>query len=128
MLSLGRFRAILIFQLSLLAILALLISVLAGLDGAQGAAIATSSVEVASAIAGFFMLTYRRSRLRPSLRAVPKVALALAVAATPALLPIGEPARVGCSAALYLVVLLALRGLPGELLALLPTRRLAAPK
>jgi hypothetical protein len=49
------------------------------------------------------------------------------VAATPALLPIGEPARVACSAVLYLIVLLALRGLPAELLALLPTRRLATP-
>ena len=106
----------------------MLISVLASLDGAHGAAIATSSVEVGNAIIGLFILTYHRSRLRPSLKVVPKVALALAVAATPALLPIGEPARVACSAALYVIVLLALRGLPAELLALLPTRRLATPE
>jgi O-antigen/teichoic acid export membrane protein len=127
MLSLARYRATMIFNLSALAMLAASVTVLASIDGAHGAAIATSGVEVADAIIAFYILTYRRPHLRPSLRAVPKVALALAVAATPALLPIGEPARVACSAVLYVIVLMALRAVPSEVLALLPTRRLARP-
>jgi PST family polysaccharide transporter len=122
LLSLGRHRAILIFNLYALVAVIAAVSLGASLDGARGAAIATSAVELANAIIGLRMLTHGRAHLNPSLRAVPKVAVALAVAALPALLPVDEPARVAISAVLYLAALLALRALPSELLALLPGR------
>jgi O-antigen/teichoic acid export membrane protein len=124
LLSLGRHRTILVFNLIALAAVVVAVSILAPLDGARGAAIGTSGVEVANAIIGAWLLSRHRRHLRPSLRVVPKVVVALAVAATPALMPIGEPARVALSAALYLIALLLLRALPAELLALSPTRRL----
>jgi O-antigen/teichoic acid export membrane protein len=124
LLSLGRHRTILVFNLLALAAVVVTVSILAPLDGARGAAIGTSGVELANAIVGAWLLTRRRHHLRPSLTVIPKVAIALAVAATPALMPIGEPARVALSCALYLVALLLLRALPAELLALSPTRRL----
>jgi O-antigen/teichoic acid export membrane protein len=122
LLSLGRHRAILLFNLSALASVVVAVSILANVDGARGAAIGTSAVELANAIVGAWLLAHGRKHLRPSLRVLPKVAIAIAIAAAPALLDISEPARVAISAALYLIALLALRALPSELLALLPGR------
>jgi O-antigen/teichoic acid export membrane protein len=122
LLSLARHRAILLFNLSALLAVVVAVSILASIDGARGAAIGTSAVEVANAIVGAWLLAHGRAHLRPSLRVLPKVAVAIAVAAAPALLDISEPARVAISAVLYLAVLLALRALPSELLALLPAR------
>lgn len=48
--------------------------------------------------------------------------MVVALAATPVLLPVDEPARVALSGAIYLVALLTLRALPQELVALLPGR------
>jgi O-antigen/teichoic acid export membrane protein len=123
LLSLGRHRAILLFNLYALLAVIVVVSITASLDGARGAAIGTSSVELANALIGLRMLTHGRAHLHPSLRVLPKVALAIAVAALPALLPIDEPARVALSLVLYLIVLLALRALPAELIALVPHRR-----
>jgi O-antigen/teichoic acid export membrane protein len=124
LLSLGRHRAILLFNLFALAAVVLAVSILASIDGARGAAIGTSGVELALAVIGARLLAHGRSHLRPSLRVVPKVAVALAVAATPALIPVSEPARVALSFVLYLIALVIMRGLPAELLALLPANRL----
>jgi hypothetical protein len=79
-------------------------------------------VELGNAVVGAWLLAHGRAHLRPSMRVLPKVALAIAIAATPALLDISEPARVAISAGLYAIALLALRALPAELLALLPGR------
>jgi len=122
LLSLGRHRAILLFNLSALAAVVVAVSIGASTDGARGAAIGTSAVELANAIIGAWLLAHGRAHLRPSLRVLPKVAIAIAIAATPALLDISEPARVAISAALYVLALLALRALPSELLDLLPRR------
>ena len=123
LLSLGRHRAILLFNLYALAAVVVGVAIGASVDGARGAAIATSAVELANAVVGLRMLAHGRAHLTPSLRAVPKVTLALALAASPALLPVGEPARVALSLAVYLLALLATRALPAELLALVPRRR-----
>jgi O-antigen/teichoic acid export membrane protein len=123
-LSLERYRAILLFNLFALAAVVVAVSIGATVDGARGAAIGTSAVELGNAIIGVFILTHRRSHLRPSMRVLPKVALALAFAATPILLPIGEPAQVALSCLIYLIVLLVLRAPPSELLELLPGHRL----
>jgi O-antigen/teichoic acid export membrane protein len=122
LLSLGRHRAILMFNLSALAAVVVAVSVLASADGARGAAIGTSAVELANAIVGAWLLAHGRAHLRPSLRVLPKVAIAIAIAAAPALIDVSEPARVAISAALYLLALVLLRALPSELLALLPSR------
>ncbi len=123
LLSLGRHRTILMFNLIALAAVIIAVSVLAPIDGARGAAIGTSAVEVGNAIFGAVLLARASSALRPSLRVVPKVALALALAASPVLLGVSEPARVAISGAVYLLALLLLRALPQELSALLPNRR-----
>jgi O-antigen/teichoic acid export membrane protein len=123
LLSLGRHRTILLFNLWALLLVAVVVAVLASVDGARGAAIGTSSVEVLNAIIGYRLLIHGRRHLTPSLRVVPKVALAIGVAATPLLLPVGEVAQVAISGVLYLLALLALRALPVELLDLLPWRR-----
>ena len=124
LLSLGRHRTILLFNLFALTAVVVAVSILASVDGARGAAIGTSAVELALAVIGARVLARGRSHLRPSLRVLPKVALALALAATPVLIPISEPARVALSCVLYLIALLLLRALPSELLDLVPARRL----
>lgn len=123
LLSLGRHRAILIFNLAALLAVVGLVSIMTSLDGAHGAAIATSAVEVAYAIIGARVLVAGREHLSPSLRVVPKVAFALALAASPALIAIPEVAQIALSAAIYLAALTLLRALPAELLALLPAHR-----
>jgi O-antigen/teichoic acid export membrane protein len=122
LLSLGRHRAILLFNLSALAAVVVAVSIGASIDGARGAAIGTSAVELGNAVVGAWLLAHGRAHLRPSLRVLPKVAIAIAIAATPALLEISQPARVAISAGLYLLALVILRALPSELLALLPGR------
>jgi O-antigen/teichoic acid export membrane protein len=122
LLSLARHRTILLFNLTALATVIVAVSILASIDGARGAAIGTSAVELGNAIVGAWLLAHGRAHLRPSMRVLPKVAIAIAIAALPALLDISEPARVAISAGLYVVALLALRALPAELLALLPGR------
>jgi O-antigen/teichoic acid export membrane protein len=128
LLSLERYRVILLFNLFALAAVVVAVSILASADGAEGAAIGTSAVEVANAIIGLSLLTYGRAHLRPSLRVLPKVAIALAIAATPILLPISEPVRVVLSGGIYLVALLIMRALPAELVELLPSHRLRRPR
>lgn len=123
LLSLARHRTILLFNLVALVMVVIAVAILASVDGARGAAIGASGVELANAIIGARLLTRGRPHLRPSLRVLPKVVLAAAIAATPALIPVDEPARVAMSGALYLVVLVALRALPTELLALVPGKR-----
>ncbi|MGO9487897.1 MAG: hypothetical protein ACLQBB_02575 [Solirubrobacteraceae bacterium] len=124
LLSLARHRTILLFNLWALLAVMIAVAVLASVDGARGAAIGTSSVEVADVFIGYLILIHGRRHLSPSLRVVPKVALAIAIAAAPALIPVSEPARVAISCGLYLIALLALRALPVELLHLLPLERL----
>lgn len=123
LLSLGRHRAILLFNLAALAAIVVAVSILSSLDGARGAAIGASAVEVAYAVIGARVLIYGRPHLRPSLRVLPKVTLAIAFAATPLLIPASEPVRVALSGAIYLAALVILRALPPELVALLPSNR-----
>lgn len=127
LLSLGRHRAILAFNLGAFAGLMLAVSVLASLDGARGAAIGASGVEVIYALIGAVVLVHGHPQLRPSLRVLPKVALAAALAATPALVHVSEPARVVLAGVVYAIALVALRAFPSELLALLPSRLRRAP-
>jgi PST family polysaccharide transporter len=120
LLSLERHRTILYFNLAALAAVFVTAGVGASVDGARGAAIGTSAVELANAVIGLRLLTHGARHLHPSLRVVPKVALALALSALPVLLPVPEIVQLVLSGLVYVVVLLALRAFPRELLDLLP--------
>jgi O-antigen/teichoic acid export membrane protein len=123
MLSLHLHRLILTYNVAMLALVAVVVAILATLDGAEGAAIGTASVEIVGSFASGLLLIRQRAHLRPRLRVVPRVALAAALGATPALaggLPI--VVRVLLSTVIYTVVLVALRAPPTELLALVPAR------
>ncbi len=80
--------------------------------------------ELAAAVVSGIVLTSGRPELRPSLRIVPRVAIAAGIALLPMLLT-GIPviARLAISTAMYGAALLAMRALPAELGALLPTLR-----
>jgi O-antigen/teichoic acid export membrane protein len=123
LLSLGVFRQILIISVSMLAFSAVLVGILAPIDGARGAAIGVAAAEIVGAIVQAVTVIRGRPGLRPSLRVVPRVALAAAVALTPLALT-GLPVilRLLLSTCLYGVVVLALRALPSELASLLPAR------
>jgi O-antigen/teichoic acid export membrane protein len=127
LLSLGRYRAILVINVSMLALNAALVSALVPIDGARGAAIATAVAEIAAACIQATAVIRARPWMRPSLRHVPFIALATACAALPALLT-GLPAivRLLLSTLLFVAVLLVTRAYPRELLDLLPWRRAAA--
>ncbi len=124
LLSLHLHRAILALNLALLSLVATAVAVLAPLYGARGAAAATASVEIAAAIAGAAVLARGRAHLRPSLRVLPKVALAAAIGAGPMLLT-GAPivGRMALSTCLYAAVLLWRGAFPSDLAELLGLRR-----
>jgi Na+-driven multidrug efflux pump len=107
----------------MLALVAVLVAVLASVDGARGAAIGTAAVEVVGAVGGGVLLVRGRPHLTPSLSIVAKVALAALLAATPALITdLSVLMRTTLAAVIYGLMLLLLKALPRELLALLPAR------
>jgi O-antigen/teichoic acid export membrane protein len=89
---------------------------LASAMGAMGAALATLAAEATLAIA--YMITLRRLRtaLRPQLGIVLKVVIAAGLGCLAALVPVHELGQVVIASAIFFAVLLALRGLPIELL------------
>jgi O-antigen/teichoic acid export membrane protein len=85
--------------------------------GGKGAAIAIVSAEAVLAVGCLIAMSRARRALRPNLIIVPKVAVAIAVALVPALLLDVHPViEVALSSVVYGVVLLALRGVPPELI------------
>jgi O-antigen/teichoic acid export membrane protein len=123
LLSLHEHRLILIFNLSMLALLIAVVATLVALDGAEGAAIGMVIVEVTGAVAGAAVLMRGRPHLRPGLAVVPKAAIAAVLAAAPVLVP-GLPviARLVISTLLYGALILALRAVPEEAFAIVPSR------
>jgi O-antigen/teichoic acid export membrane protein len=123
MLSLHLHRLILVFALGSLLAVVVVVSMLVSLDGARGAAIGTSIVEIGVAIVSGVLLVHGRPHLRPRLTVVPKVACAGMLGATAMLATgISVPLRVVVAMVAYVVVLLALRAFPDELVELLPRR------
>ncbi len=121
LLSLGLYRRIMVLNVAALIGNALLVSLLIPIDGARGAAIGTGIAEIAVGIAQALAVIHRRPQLRPSLRVVPRVALATALGLIPlALLGIPDIVRLCISTALFGACLLATRALPAELLDLVP--------
>jgi O-antigen/teichoic acid export membrane protein len=90
---------------------------------ANGGAIVTATLEIVLALAYAVVLSRRRPDLRPSLRQIPRVALALAAAfAVAEALPVGAVVSVIAGGVVLLAGLLALRALPEEFLQALRRR------
>jgi O-antigen/teichoic acid export membrane protein len=90
---------------------------------ADGGAIVTATLEIALALAYAVVLSRRRPDLRPSLRGVPRVALALAAAfAVAEALPVNAVVSVIAGSVILLAGLLVLRALPEEFLQALRQR------
>lgn len=121
LLSLGMHRQILALNVSALVASAALLCVLVPLDGARGAAIGIAAGEVAAAFASAAILVRRHPGLRPSLRVLPRVALAAAFGLAPLAVE-GVPviARLATSVGLFAATLIITRALPPELRALIP--------
>jgi O-antigen/teichoic acid export membrane protein len=116
LLSLHRHRALLVSN-GLAVAVALALSVLLIPDhGAKGAAITTAALEVVLAVAYGVSLARARPELRPGLRAVPRIALAIGAALT-AGFATGLPALPATvlAAAVYLVLAWVLRTVPQEI-------------
>lgn len=124
LLSIGRYRAILIINVFALVAGGLLVAVLVSLDGAQGAAIATAGGELVLALLSGGALARADPSLTPPLRIVPAVAVAtgLAVATTALDLPI--VLSVAVAGVVYLATLVLMRAVPAELIELWPASRL----
>ena len=121
LLSLGLYRQILLINVSALLLNALLVAVLVPLDGARGAALGTAAAELVAAVVLAAAVIRGRPQLRPSLRILPRVALAAALGLTP-LAMTGVPVivRLAISTTLFVVALLLTNALPPELRALIP--------
>jgi O-antigen/teichoic acid export membrane protein len=129
LLSLGRYRELLLVNLAVLILSGALTAVLASRYGAVGAASATTTVEVL--YTGLLAIAVLRAGVRPkiALGAIPRVVLAAllgALALVPANLP--DVVRPVLALAVYAAALLVLRAIPRELLEQVPflRRRLAS--
>jgi O-antigen/teichoic acid export membrane protein len=121
LLSLGLYRQILSISVGALVLTALLVAPLVALDGARGAAIGVAVAEIAAAVAQCLVVVRSRPQLRPSLRVLPRVAVAAALGLVPlAFSGVPTIARLVISTALFGLVLLVGRAFPPELIDLLP--------
>jgi O-antigen/teichoic acid export membrane protein len=91
--------------------------------GAEGAALATAASEFVVAGGYIYALLRRHPHLRPSMRALPRIAIAAAVALT--VLVSGLPSIVmwGIASVAYFGLLLLMHAVPPELAQLLPGRK-----
>jgi O-antigen/teichoic acid export membrane protein len=129
LLSLGRYRELLLVNLAVLILSGALTAVLASKYGAVGAASATTTVEII--YTGLLAIAVLRAGVRPkiSFGAMPRAVLAAllgALALAPANLP--DVLRPVLALAVYAAALLVLRAVPSELLEQVPflRRRLAS--
>jgi O-antigen/teichoic acid export membrane protein len=113
LISLRRHRDVLAINAAGIVALAVGLALLVPEHGARGAAIATIVGELVLALTGMWLAL--RAGIRPQLGRLPRIALALALAAVPAALLPALPA-VAAGLAVYVGVLLALRAIPDELL------------
>ena len=123
LLSLQRYREILLISLFALLLGGALVALLVSIDGARGASIATAGDEFVLALLSGWALVRADRSLKPPLRIAPKVAAAAAGAAATTLIDLPAVGSVMLAAATYLVVLLALGAVPAELIEQLPWRR-----
>jgi O-antigen/teichoic acid export membrane protein len=117
LLTLRLYRDLIVVN-GLVVLLAVVLSLLLIPSGrAHGAAIVTATLEIVLSSSYAAVLSYRRPELRPSVRHVPRVALAFALAfAVAAVLPVYSAFAVIAGAIVLLAALLALGALPEEFL------------
>ena len=123
LLSLERYKGVLLANLTAFLISCSLTVLLASSGGAMGAAIATLCGESALALGLLLALLHGHRELRPRVRVVPKVVLAAAPATVIALLS-GVPSlvRAALALAVYGLLILLMRAVPAEVIELLPAR------
>jgi len=114
LLGLGRYRQILVINLLALVVGSALIVVLVLIDGVHGAAIATAAWEGAVVVLCGIMLVRADRLLMPPLQIVPKVAVALGLAALTTLLSVPVLLSVVLASAVYVAAVLILRAVPAE--------------
>lgn len=118
LLALGLYRLALRISVTAFVVGCTTTLLLAGSHGAIGAAVATVIGELLVVTLGAIALARRDQAMLPSLRAVPRVALAAGVAIAPAVLldlPAGAAAATG--SVVYLVLVIVLGAVPDELFA-----------
>jgi O-antigen/teichoic acid export membrane protein len=124
LLSLERYRGVLLANLAAFLVSCTATLVLAHSHGAMGAAIATVCGESVLALGLLAALLRAHPELRPRLGVAPKLALAAAPAVAFALLSgIPSPVRMLLALLSYGVLILLTRAVPGEVLELLPLPR-----
>lgn len=120
LLSLHRYRSILIINLLALVIGGGLIAALVAIDGGRGAAIATAADEFALAVLSAIVLVRVDRVFMPPLRIVPGVAVAALLAVATTLIDLPVLLSVTLAGAVYVAVVLALGLVPRELLEHVP--------
>jgi O-antigen/teichoic acid export membrane protein len=117
LLSLHVYRPMMWISISALTLNVALTIALVPVLQANGAAIAFTAAEVVGAVASLGVLVHGRRELMPSARVPVRVLIAAAVAAAVALAPgLSSLVQAIIASALYLVVLIALRAIPPEIL------------
>ncbi len=121
LLSLGLYRQIMVLNVLALIGNALLVALLIPIGGARGAAIGTGIAEISVAVAQALAVIHRRPQLKPSLRIVPRVAVAATLGLLPlTLVELPDIVRLCISTFLFGACLLVTRSFPPELLDLVP--------
>jgi PST family polysaccharide transporter len=116
LISLRRYRQLVIMSLVTLVGGAILVVALASADGAEGAAVGTAITEVAVAVVLPFVIARSDPRVLPSMGEVPRVALAAGLAVLTLMIPnVPVIVQVLVATVVYVVVLLATRAIPVEL-------------
>ncbi|HWX97280.1 MAG TPA: polysaccharide biosynthesis C-terminal domain-containing protein, partial [Solirubrobacteraceae bacterium] len=117
LLSLHRHRALLMISISSLLVSVVMTLILVPLLQAQGAALAFSAAEVTLAASSFVLLKLAMPDLVFSLRVPARVLLAAVLAGAVVLIPgLSSLSRALIGSAIYLGALLALRGIPVEIM------------
>jgi O-antigen/teichoic acid export membrane protein len=115
LLSLHRYRAILLLSISGVALNGVTVGIFGSLYGAKGAAWATAGVDVLQTVLIGVAVAMVSRELRPSLARVPSVCVAAAAGAAVALVPaLPSVAQAALGGAIFLAVALALRAVPEE--------------
>jgi O-antigen/teichoic acid export membrane protein len=116
LISLHLHRELLLANLSALVVSAVLVFVLGSAEGARGAAWATLAGETVLAAAYLFGLARGRRDLLPSVKTLPRVAIAAAAGAAVGLAGLPALPAAVAAVAVYAVLALALRAVPDELI------------
>lgn len=121
LLSLKRYKGLLMVNGAALLVSCVLTLSLAASDGAQGSAIAVLCGESTLALGYLLVLVHRSPQFRPKLATVPKVAVAAAPAAALAVLPYASSLiRTIVALAVYGLLIALTRAVPREIIELIP--------